>query len=208
MPMNDKKWIVLGLIIFLGLFTFPLWYNMVIKAGKAAPAPKLVLTAKAKAAGSCVMSKEYMAAEHMHLLDKWRLTVVRDGEREFVNPEGKVFGVSLSNVCLDCHSNKAEFCDRCHNYASFDPIAGIATSKTPKEKNDEEQPQKLYQSGGHHRFGAGSPTTDPRDSRKRITWSWQTNGISQGPRSPAGQAMGHGNRYPKAPKGRRPGAAD
>jgi hypothetical protein len=132
MPMNDKKWIVLGLIIFLGLFTFPLWYNMVIKAGKAAPAPKLVLTAKAKAAGSCVMSKEYMAAEHMHLLDKWRLTVVRDGEREFVNPEGKAFDMSLSNTCLDCHSNKAEFCDRCHNYASVRPYCWDCHLENPK----------------------------------------------------------------------------
>jgi hypothetical protein len=38
--------------------------------------------------------------------------VVRNAEREFVNPEGKTFNMSLSNTCLDCHSNKAEFCDR------------------------------------------------------------------------------------------------
>jgi hypothetical protein len=132
MPMNDKKWIVLGLIIFLGLFTFPLWYNMVIKVGKAAPAPKVVLTEKAKAAGACVMSKEYMTAEHMHLLDKWRLTVVRDGEREFVNPEGKAFDMSLSNTCLDCHSNTAEFCDRCHNYASVRPYCWDCHLENPK----------------------------------------------------------------------------
>ena len=97
--MNDKKWIVLGLIIFLGLFSFPLWYNLMIKVGKAAPAPEVVLTAKAKAAEKCVMSTEYMKAEHMQLLDLWRHSVVRNAKREFVNPEGKTFNMSLSNTC-------------------------------------------------------------------------------------------------------------
>jgi hypothetical protein len=69
MPMNDKKWILIGLVIFVGLFSFPLWYNIAIKAGKAAPAPEVVLTEKAKAAEKCVMSTAYMKAEHMQLLD-------------------------------------------------------------------------------------------------------------------------------------------
>jgi hypothetical protein len=128
MPMNDKKWIVLGLIIFVGLFSFPLWYNI----GKAAPAPKVVLTEKAKAAGECVMSKAYMTTEHMQLLDLWRHSVVRNAKREFVNPEGKRFNMSLSNTCLDCHSNKAEFCDRCHNYASVRPYCWQCHLDTPK----------------------------------------------------------------------------
>jgi hypothetical protein len=102
--------------------------TIAIKAGKAAPAPEVELTEKAKAAEKCVMSTEYMKAEHMQLLDLWRHSVVRNAEREFVNPEGKTFNMSLSNTCLDCHSNKAEFCDRCHNYASVAPTAGIATS--------------------------------------------------------------------------------
>ncbi|MGD8893899.1 MAG: menaquinol oxidoreductase, partial [Desulfobacterales bacterium] len=25
------------------------------------------------------------------------------------------------NTCLDCHEEKAEFCDKCHNYASVSP---------------------------------------------------------------------------------------
>ena len=130
--MNDKKWIILGLVIFLGLFTFPLWYNVLLKAGKAAPAPELVLTEKAKAAKECVMPTEYMKAKHMQVLDLWRLTVVRDADREFVNPEGKTFNMSLSNTCLDCHSNKAEFCDRCHNYASVDPYCWDCHIDNPK----------------------------------------------------------------------------
>jgi hypothetical protein len=132
MPMNDKKWIVLGLVIFLGLFTFPLWYNILIKAGKAAPAPEVVLTEKAKAAKQCVMSTAYMKRDHMQLLDLWRHSVVRNAKREFVNPEGKTFNMSLSNTCLDCHSNKAEFCDRCHDYASVRPYCFDCHIDNPK----------------------------------------------------------------------------
>ena len=130
--MKDKKWIITGLVIFMAAFLFPLWYNIAIKAGKAAPAPEVVLTEKAKAAGKCVMSTEYMAAEHMQLLDLWRHSVVRNGMREFVNPEGKTFNMSLSNTCMDCHSNKAEFCDRCHNYASVRPYCWDCHIENPK----------------------------------------------------------------------------
>ena len=130
--MNDKKWIILGLVIFLGLLTFPLWYNFAIKAGKAAPAPTPVLTEKAKAAKECVMSKAYMTTEHMQLLDLWRTSVVRDAKRIFVNEQGKAFNMSLSNTCLDCHSNKAEFCDSCHNYASVRPYCFDCHIDNPK----------------------------------------------------------------------------
>jgi hypothetical protein len=115
--MYNKGIIVTGLAIFVVLITFPFWYNL----GKAAPAPELVLTEKAKAAKTCVRPKAFMKAEHMQLLDIWRDTVVRDAKRKFVNSSGKQFDMSLSNTCLDCHSNKAEFCDRCHNYASVSP---------------------------------------------------------------------------------------
>ena len=134
--MNDKKWIILGLVIFLGLLTFPLWYNFVIKAGTAAPAPTPVLSEKAKAAKECVMSKDFMIRDHMKLLDQWRLTVVRDGRREFVNEQGKVFNMSLSNTCLDCHANKAEFCDKCHNYASVSPYCFDCHIDNPKGEQE------------------------------------------------------------------------
>ncbi len=130
--MNDKKWIVLGLVIFVVLFSFPLWYNLLVKAGKAAPAPDLVLTEKAKAAGKCVLATEEMKAEHMQLLDKWRFEVVRNAKREYVNAEGNAYNMSLSNTCLDCHSNKAEFCDRCHDYASVRPYCWNCHLDNPK----------------------------------------------------------------------------
>ena len=80
------------------------------------------------------MPKDYMRTEHMQLLDVWRLKVVRAAVRDFTNPEGETFNMSLSNPCLDCHSNKAEFCDRCHNYASVRPYCWDCHIDNPKEK--------------------------------------------------------------------------
>ena len=130
--MKDKNKILAGLAIFIAAITFPFWFNM----GKAAPAPELELTEKAKAAKTCVMSKEYMTAEHMQLLDVWRHNVVRGGERMFVNAEGKAFNMSLSNTCLDCHSNKAQFCDRCHDYASVRPYCWDCHIDNPKGEKE------------------------------------------------------------------------
>ena len=127
--MNDKKFIIAGLAIFLIIFTFPFWYNR----GKAAPAPELELTATAKLAKECVRSKDYMQREHMQLLDLWRHSVVRNAERVYVSPSGKEYNMSLSNTCLDCHSNKAEFCDRCHDYASVRPYCWDCHIDNPKE---------------------------------------------------------------------------
>ena len=130
--MNDKKWIILGLVIFLGLISFPLWYNLIFKGAQAAPAPELVLTEKAKAAGQCVRATDYMTTEHMQLLDQWRHEVVRNGKREYINEQGKAFEMSLSNTCLDCHSNKAQFCDQCHNYASVRPYCWDCHIENPQ----------------------------------------------------------------------------
>jgi len=127
--MGNKKLLYLGIAIFIVLAALPFWYNR----GKAAPAPEVVLTEQAKAAKECVMSKDYMQAEHMQLLDLWRHSVVRNAERVFVNPSGKEYSMSLSNTCLDCHSNKKEFCDRCHDYASVRPYCWDCHIENPKE---------------------------------------------------------------------------
>ncbi|MEI6261200.1 MAG: sulfate reduction electron transfer complex DsrMKJOP subunit DsrJ [Deltaproteobacteria bacterium] len=126
---KDKKYIIAGLVFFIALFTFPFWYN----SGKAAPGPELKLTDKAKEAKECVMPTAYMRAEHMQLLDIWRQSVVRNSDNIYVNPSGKAFTMSLSNTCLDCHSNKAEFCDKCHDYASVRPYCFDCHIDKPKE---------------------------------------------------------------------------
>jgi hypothetical protein len=126
--MKDKNKILAGLAIFIVVVTLPFWFNL----GKAAPAPELELTAKAKAAKACVMPTEFMTANHMQLLDVWRHNVVRGGERMFVNDDGKLYDMSLSNTCLDCHSNKEKFCDRCHDYASVRPYCWDCHIDNPK----------------------------------------------------------------------------
>jgi len=115
--MYDSGKVIAGLVIFVVLLTFPFWYNL----GKAAPAPEPKLSEKAKAAKECVEPKAYMTAEHMQILNQWRDTVVRNAQRVYVSSSGKTFEMSLSNTCLDCHTDKAEFCDKCHNYAAVTP---------------------------------------------------------------------------------------
>jgi hypothetical protein len=126
--MNDKTKIIAGIVVFFALFAFPFWFNL----GKAAPQPKVELTEKAKAAKQCVMSTEYMRANHMQVLDLWRHEVVRNAEHVFVNPDGKAYDMSLSNTCLDCHSNKAQFCDKCHNYTAVTPYCWDCHIDNPK----------------------------------------------------------------------------
>ena len=126
----NKYLVIGGLIIFGIIVAFPLWYNK----GKNAPAPELILTQKAKAAKNCVKDTDYMKKEHMQLLDIWRTKVVRNGMRIYENENGKKYVMSLTNTCLDCHSNKTEFCDRCHNYASVTPYCWDCHIDNPKEK--------------------------------------------------------------------------
>lgn len=115
--MYDGGKIIIGLIIGIGLFLSPFFYN----AGKAAKAPDPELTAKAKEAKVCVAKKEYMRESHFNLLDEWRQTAVRDGERYYTAWDGKKYYKSLQVTCFDCHSNKTKFCDQCHNYLDVDP---------------------------------------------------------------------------------------
>jgi hypothetical protein len=116
----DREIVVIGLAIFVALISFPFWFNL----GKAAPAPEVKLSDKAKAAKQCIAPTPYMRAEHMAILDLWRDTVVRDANRVYTTGDDRQFNMSLStgeNSCMGCHVTKADFCDKCHNYASVRP---------------------------------------------------------------------------------------
>jgi len=107
--------IITGLVIFLGIFLAPFAYNM----GKAAyNQPKLKMPENEK---ECIESKEFMRTKHMQLLDQWRDWALRDGQRVYVNSKGKEFEMSLQKTCMKCHTNKAEFSDKCPNYAAVTP---------------------------------------------------------------------------------------
>ena len=113
--MYDSKKIIPGIIIFIGLITFPFWYNMG-KAAPAAPKPELPKTEKV-----CVEATSFMRADHMQLLNDWRNMAVREGDRVYMGLNGKGFVISLQNGCMECHKSKVKFCDKCHNFAGVTP---------------------------------------------------------------------------------------
>ncbi len=115
--MYDGAKIVVGLIIFLVLVTFPIWWNVAGGTTDYRPDPKIVTSEKA-----CVMDAAYMKTDHMDVLNEWRDLVVRREARVFHSPTlNRDVEMSLSNTCMSCHSNKSEFCDRCHNYMGVTP---------------------------------------------------------------------------------------
>jgi cytochrome c len=115
--MYDGGKIIIGLIIGIGLFLSPFIYN----AGSSAKAPDPQLTEKAKEAKVCVAPTRYMRESHFTMLDEWRNTVVRDGERYYKSADGKIYYKSLQVTCMNCHSDKTKFCDQCHNYMDVSP---------------------------------------------------------------------------------------
>jgi len=115
--MYDAGKIVTGLIIFVLLITFPVWYNELTGKASAVPEPKIVTKEK-----RCVEPTPYMKEAHMQLLNRWRNNVVREDKRIYESTDGKTYSMSLTNTCMDCHSNKAKFCDQCHNYVGVTPV--------------------------------------------------------------------------------------
>ena len=111
--MRDRPLILVCLLGFVWLFTLPVWHAFAGKYSPTAPDVKLPLNEK-----QCVAPTAYMRDSHMQLLVDWRDDVVRNNHRQFTAWNGKVYDMSLTRTCLaQCHTNKAEFCDRCHNYA-------------------------------------------------------------------------------------------
>ncbi len=114
--MYDAGKISLLIIVFLAIFTFPLWYN--IASGKASYVPEPVINTTEE---ECVESAEYMRTMHMDLLNEWRDEVVRNNNQVYISSNGKRYTMSLTNTCMKCHSSKTEFCDQCHDYIDVNP---------------------------------------------------------------------------------------
>ena len=110
--MNDKATIGAGLIVFLALAMFPIWYTL--GAGDRTP-PNLELP---QDGSHCV--EEDMVARHMGILDDWRNAVVRDGENEYEASSGKKYVMSLTGTCMKCHTSREAFCNQCHAYADVE----------------------------------------------------------------------------------------
>ena len=126
--MHDKGIIYGGLAVFLVAITFPVSYNIV--HGKSSKGPELQLPATQK---ECVAPVEYMKDSHMKLLISWRNSRVRDNIRTYTSYDGKSYNISLTGTCLGkCHTNKAEFCDSCHNYVGIRSIDCMDCHVDPK----------------------------------------------------------------------------
>ena len=115
--MYDASKIVAGLAVFVVLATSPLWYN----ALSAASPDKPELQRPTNGSTECVEATEFMRSNHMDLLDQWRDTVVREDKRTYTSKAGKDYTMSLTDTCLECHTNKEQFCDACHNYSAVTP---------------------------------------------------------------------------------------
>jgi len=114
--MYDRNKIITGVIIFLIVLAFPMIYLAATGDSGYVPVPEIIGEEE-----QCVESAEYMRENHMKLLQDWRESVVRGADRTYVARDGKEYDVSLVNTCLECHPNKAEFCDQCHEYIDAQP---------------------------------------------------------------------------------------
>ena len=129
----------IAVIVFVGFFTMPFWYTMALGQPSFRPQPTMP-----SAGGNCIMDTDLIRVEHMALLDTWRNAVVRDGQRtrdgmEINQPHAEQ---SLTNTCLGCHTNRAEFCDVCHEYAGEAPYcwdchvdSNTLTASSSREEN-------------------------------------------------------------------------
>lgn len=96
--MYDKGKIITGIVIFLGLMTFPFWMSL----GKAVNPPEAEIAQQL--GEECIEDAEYMRENHMKLLNDWRTEVVREGDRIYVASDGEKYEKSLQNTCLKCHA--------------------------------------------------------------------------------------------------------
>ncbi len=112
--MYNKGKIIPGLIIFVALMLFAVFNN----AGKKLEAPK---PEKPKDHKECVLPLAEINKTHMKLLNDWRDEVIREGNREQIKVEGKMYERSLQKGCMLCHTSKKKFCDVCHEFASVYP---------------------------------------------------------------------------------------
>ena len=112
--MYDKGKIIAGIVIFLVLITFPVWY--LTANSQTSHVPQL----QTPTGNECVESSDWMLTSHMKLIDDWRRLAVREGNHTYIASDGKEYFISMTGTCLSCH-NKDTFCDPCHSYEGVTP---------------------------------------------------------------------------------------
>ena len=113
--MYNAKAVIVGIIVFVALFTAPFWLSMM---GKDYKSTGIELP---KGEKECIEDVQFMRDQHMRLLNEWRDEALRKENRVYVATSGKKWTISLQNTCLKCHSNYKEFCEKCHTANGVDP---------------------------------------------------------------------------------------
>jgi hypothetical protein len=113
--MHDKGKVIAGIVIFLIVVLFPIWFTGAFGDFEKAN-PEILTDAK-----ECVLDREDMIANHMDLLNTWRNDVVRKNDRGPVLVDGREIEKSLTRGCFECHGSYQKFCNECHSYADVKP---------------------------------------------------------------------------------------
>ena len=113
---NKPLVLTISMVVLAGLLAPFIYARM--GTGAAGP-PRLALPPGGQK--RCVEPKEYMREHHVDVLMKWRDSRVREGKLNYVASDGKQYVMGLTTTCIGCHSNKADFCDRCHDYVPVHP---------------------------------------------------------------------------------------
>ncbi len=124
--MGNKKAKVIVIMAGLSLFLlFPFLYNAVgtgLFQEVKIPKPKI------EKPGKCVKETDFMRANHGKLLVHNRSDIVREGKRQ----------ITGLKTCRKCHTNREEFCDRCHNFVGVftlnEKMGCLACHYYPKNK--------------------------------------------------------------------------
>ena len=96
--MYNAKYIIPGLVVFVGIFTLPIWLNLCspkyVYPEVALPQGQVTLYGGSEpvvvdAGAACVEPRDWMRANHMSLLLDWRDEALRDEKRVYVASNGK-----------------------------------------------------------------------------------------------------------------------
>ncbi|MCI5131014.1 MAG: cytochrome C [Candidatus Electrothrix sp. EH2] len=117
--MYDKGKIITGLVIFVLLITFPLWYNNLIGDVEALPtvsdnelAEVMFESMPFPNDAEHALSTPEMRSTHMNMLEQIHAVAMQQG----YDPAKD--GKKNQMQCLMCHGTKEAFCDSCHASAA------------------------------------------------------------------------------------------
>jgi hypothetical protein len=101
-----------AVIVLVGVVLFPVGYSAFTAIfARESPNEVPFIQVPDSQDKQCVRETSYMRYHHWELLRQIREQVVRDGIR----------GEIGLNSCRECHPNRAQFCNQCHNAVSLHP---------------------------------------------------------------------------------------